>query len=215
MNQSECQFRSSTCRHLGDQHLLDMLYPPVELRYLTYGRENPWFPATFNFNGDMFVFQRVCVFFNVDMSGASEQSMFLKHGDILHINCLYVRFLPTVAACFLKMAQVSVSFGAAFFVWLGVQAHLGLRWRHVVEITLEAPKTFPLKNQHGTLKMAGPLRKRRSFFFFLKPSDVRFREFFAVLFNADTVDSSEIQLTVIFSMVRALEHHTKQGSPDF
>lgn len=47
--------------------------------------------------------------------------------------------------------------------------------------------------------MGGPLPPlgRGDLFCFWKPSDVRFREFFAVLFNADTVDSSEIQRTLI------------------
>ena len=41
------------------------------------------------------------------------------------INRLYVRCLPAVA-CFLKMAQVSVSFGTAFSVWLGLPSPLGV-----------------------------------------------------------------------------------------
>ena len=40
--------------------------------------------------------------------------------------------------------------------------------------------------------MGGPLGRGDPFCFW-KPSDVSFRAFFAVLFNADTVDSSEVR----------------------
>ena len=107
------------------------------------------------------------------------------------------------------MAQVSVSFGAAFSVWLGVQAHL--------EVWLGRPrKRFPLKKLAWNPENGGPPLGRGDLFFFLETIRCSFSGVFccSVIF-ADTVDSTEIQLTMILSMVRALEHHTKQGSPDF